>query len=347
MGNITTSIVGFGLSGRYFFAPFIEQNSSYTLHSFVTSQKDTIYSEYPDAIVYKSIDEVINNDNIRLVVVASPNYTHFDYAKKALLAGKHVIVEKPFTVTATEAKQLIKLADERNLVLAPFQNRRWDGDFITVKKILEAKELGEVLYFESHFDRYRPQHDRVEWKNEQLPGNGILYDLGPHLIDQALYLFGMPKEIFADIGIHRQNGKVDDFFDIHLYYNELKVVLKAGVMVREQGSRFIVHGRSGSFIKHGLDPQEMNLRSGMKPSNDLLGADSEDNFGLLHTEKDGNIERKKIETAKGDYKIYFRNVANAINGTEQLTVSANDGLNVIRVIEKAYESNRLKTVLKI
>ncbi|MDA3880514.1 MAG: Gfo/Idh/MocA family oxidoreductase, partial [Prolixibacteraceae bacterium] len=280
-------------------------------------------------------------------VVASPNYTHFDYAKKALLAGKHVIVEKPFTVTATEAKQLLKLAGERNLVLAPFQNRRWDGDFLTVKKIIEAKELGEVVYFESHFDRYRPQHDRVAWKNEQLPGNGILYDLGPHLIDQALCLFGMPKEIFADIGVHRQNGKVDDYFDIQLYYNELKIVLKAGVMVREQGPRFIIHGRSGSFIKHGLDPQELNLRNGMKPSNDKLGADSEENFGLIHTEKNGSVVREKVETINGDYKKYFQNVANAINDTEQLIVSANDGLNIIRVIEKAYESMRLKTVVRI
>jgi scyllo-inositol 2-dehydrogenase (NADP+) len=347
MGNITTSIIGFGLSGRYFFAPFIEHNPSYSLHSFVTSQKETVKSEYPGTIVYQSVDEVINNDDIKLVVVASPNYTHYDYARKALLSGKHVIVEKPFTVTVNEAEQLFKLAGERNLVLAPFQNRRWDGDFLTVKKIIEAGELGEIVYFESHFDRYRPQHDRVAWKNEQLPGNGILYDLGPHLIDQALCLFGMPKEIFADIGVQRQNGKVDDYFDIQLYYNELKIVLKASVMVREQGPRFIVHGRSGSFIKHGLDPQEMNLRSGMKPSDDKLGADSEENYGLIHTERNGSVVREKVETINGDYGKYFQNVANAINNTEQLTVSANDGLNIIRVIEKAYESNGLKTVVKI
>ncbi len=347
MGNITTSIIGFGLSGRYFFAPFIEHDSSYHLHSFVTSQKETVNSEYPGVVVYDSVDKVVNNDDIQLVIVASPNYTHYDYAKKALLAGKHVVVEKPFTVTASEAEQLIKLANERDLVLAPFQNRRWDGDFLTIKRIIEEKELGEIVYFESHFDRYRPQHDRVAWKNEQLPGNGILYDLGPHLIDQSLCLFGMPKEIFADIGIHRQNGKVDDFFDIHLYYNDLKVVLKAGVMVREQGPRFIVHGRKGSFIKHGLDPQEMNLRGGMKPSNHKLGADNEENYGLIHTEKNGSTVREKVETINGNYKTYFQNVAEAINGVEQLAVSANDGLNIIRIIEKAYESKRLKAVVKI
>ncbi|HKK82547.1 MAG TPA: Gfo/Idh/MocA family oxidoreductase, partial [Prolixibacteraceae bacterium] len=306
MGNINTSIVGFGLSGRYFFAPFIEYNSSFTLHSFVTSQEKEVYNEYSQAVVYGSVDEALNNDDIHLIVVASPNYTHFDYARKALLSGKHVVMEKPFTVTTEEAEQLIKLANDRNLVLAPFQNRRWDGDFLTIEDMNNAKALGEIVYFESHFDRYRPQYDRVEWKNEQLPGNGILYDLGPHLIDQALCLFGMPKEIFADIGILRTNGKVDDFFDIQLYYNELKVVLKAGVMVREQGPRFIVHGRTGSFIKYGLDPQEMNLRQGMKPENDKLGADHESYYGLIHTEKDGNIVREKVETVRGDYKKYFQ-----------------------------------------
>lgn len=347
MEKVNTSIVGFGLSGRYFFAPFIEQNSSYILHSFVTSQKETVNSEYPKAIVYKSIDEVITNNDIQLVVVASPNFTHYDYAQKALLAGKHVIVEKPFTVTANEAGQLIQLASERNLVLAPFQNRRWDGDFLTVKSIIEEQALGEIVYFESHFDRYNPQPDRTDWKNEQLPGNDILYDLGPHLIDQALCLFGMPEGIFADIGIHRNNGKVDDFFDIHLFYSELKVVLKAGVMVREQGPRFIVHGRNGSFIKHGLDPQEMNLRNGMKPSNEMLGADKKEHYGLLHTEKDGKVIRERIETIKGDYNKYFQNVANAIDGNEQLVVAPKDGLNTIHIIEKAYESNRLKAVVKI
>ena len=346
MEKINTSIVGFGLSGRYFFAPFIEYDSSYNLHSFVTSQKEMVNGEYPEAIVYKSIDEVITNSDIRLLVVASPNFTHFDYTQKALLAGKHVVVEKPFTVTANEARQLIKLAGERNLVLAPFQNRRWDGDFLTVKRIIEEQELGEIVYFESHFDRYNPQYTRTDWKNKPLPGNGILYDLGPHLIDQALCLFGMPEEIFADIGTHRKNAEVDDFFDIQLYYNELKVVLKAGVMVREQGPRFIVHGRKGSFIKHGLDPQEMNLRNGMKPSNEKLGAGKKQNYGLLHTEKDGKVVRERIETINGNYRKYFQNMADAVKGAEHMAVKPKDGLNVIHIIEKAYESSRLKRVVK-
>ena len=346
MEKINTSIVGFGLSGRYFFAPFIEYDSSYYLHSFVTSQRAAVKDEYPKALVYKSIDEVIKNDDIHLIVIASPNFTHYDYAQKALLAGKHVVLEKPFTVKVSDAEQLIKLAGERNLVLAPFQNRRWDGDFHTVKRIIEEQELGEVVYFELHFDRYNPSNDRTEWKNKALPGNGILYDLGPHLIDQALCLFGMPEEIFADIGNHRKKAKVDDYFDLQLYYNQLKVVLKAGVMVREQGPRFIVHGRNGSFIKHGLDPQEMNLRNGMKPSNGMLGADKKENYGLLHTEKEGKVVREKIETINGDYNKYFQNVALAIQGAEQLYVSPNDALNTIHIIEKAFESNRLKKVVK-
>lgn len=346
MEKIITSVVGFGLSGRYFFSPFIDYNPLYKLHSIVTSQNETVNQEYPDALVFNSIDEVVSNRDIRLVVLASPNFTHFDYTGKALLAGKHVIVEKPFTVAVKEAEQLINLASKRKLILAPFQNRRWDGDFLTVKKIIEEQELGEILYFESHLDRYRPGPDRVKWKNDQRPGNGILYDLGPHLIDQALYLFGMPKEIFAHIGINRINAKTDDFFDLQLYYKELKVVLKASMMVREQGPRFVVHGRKGSFVKHGVDPQEMNLRSGMKPSDKLLGTDKKENYGLLHTEKNEKTVREKIETINGDYNQYFQNVASALRRNQQLAVTPIDGLNIIHIIEKAYESNRLKTVVK-
>lgn len=347
MDKIKTSIVGFGLSGRYFFAPFIKHNSSYLLHSFVTSQIDVVLSEYPNTEVYPSFEDVLNNNEINLVIVSSPNYTHFEYASKALSAGKHVIVEKPFTVSVKEGKFLTELANRKGLMLVPFQNRRWDGDYLTIKKMLKEGELGEIVYFESHFDRYRPQYDRVEWKNEQLPGNGVLYDLGSHLIDQALDLFGMPDKVFADIGIHRLKGKVDDFFDLHLYYSSLKVVLKAGVMVREQGPRFIVHGRNGSFIKYGLDPQETNLRNGMQPSNNDLGVDDVENYGLLHTEKDSEIVRQNIETVAGNYKAYFKNVAAAIRDTEPLIVTSTDGVNIIRIIEKAYESNRQGQIVAI
>ncbi|MDA3927848.1 MAG: oxidoreductase [Prolixibacteraceae bacterium] len=342
---LNVGIVGFGLSGRFFFSPFIELSPKYRLCSIVTSQTKLVKNEYPKASVRSCIDELLDDNSIDLIIVASPNSTHFDYSQKALLAGKHVIVEKPFTITTAEATILIELAKRKSLILAPFQNRRWDGDFLTVSRIIEDGILGEILEFESHFDRYRPSHDRVEWKNLDLAGNGILFDLGPHLIDQALVLFGEPEHIYAEIQSQRINGMVDDNFEVHLIYKGTKVILKAGVFVRELGPRFIVHGRKGSFVKYGLDPQENNLRNGMKPDNELVGADDSENYGILHCEINGKVERDKIQTLDGNYKAYFENVYQAIVGNEELIVQAKHAKLIIEVIEKAYQSNEQKQAL--
>lgn len=344
--NIHVGIVGFGLSGRYFFAPFIEYVEGFKLEVVVSSQKEIINTEYPDVEVFSSIDEILADNAIQLVIVASPNYTHFDYAKKILKSGKHVIIEKPFTNSTKEADELIKLAKHKNLMLIPFQNRRWDAEFLTVRNVIEAGILGDVLEFESHFDRYRPQDQRTVWKNENLAGNGVLYDLGPHLIDQALCLFGEPQSVYADLKILRVGGKVVDTFEIHLHYGELKVILKAGVFIKELGPRLIVHGRKGSFVKYGLDQQEMNLRKGLKPKGNVLGTDPEQNYGILHYEENGCDVREKIETIPGNYALYFENVRDAIRGETELNVTAEQGKAIIKVIELAYKSQKQKTVVE-
>ena len=347
MGKINVGIIGFGLSGRYFFSPYIETYEGFHLNAIVTSQSDLVTNEYPNAKVYSTVKLMLNDTDIDLIIVASPNYTHFEYTKMALEAGKHVIVEKPFTVTTTQASKLIAQAKQKNLVLAPFQNRRWDGDFLTVKKIIDSGDLGEIVEFESHFDRYRPLYDRVQWKNELREGNGVLYDLGPHLIDQALALFGKPHSLFADIKTHRIHGEVDDYFDIHLYYGKMKAILKAGVMVREQGPRFVVHGHKGSFVKYGLDPQENNLRNGMLPQNPEIGEDTVENYGLIHAEIHNNIRRERVVTTPGNYMCYFENVYNAINDNEPLQIDAHNALNLIDIIEKAYTSSTLQKVIQV
>jgi scyllo-inositol 2-dehydrogenase (NADP+) len=347
MRQIKAGVIGFGLSGRYFFSPFIDEHSGFVLNSVVSSQKELVNKEYPGAMVLDSVDDIFMEDDLDLIVVASPNHTHFEYARKALEHGKHVVLEKPFTVTLNQADELISLARTKSLVLAPFQNRRWDGDFMTVKKIIGSGTLGDIVEFESHFDRYRPLYDRVQWKNDDLPGNGVLYDLGPHLIDQALALFGRPDSLFAEIKTHRLNGKIDDYFDLHIYYGNMKAILKAGVVVREPGPRFIVHGRKGSFIKYGLDPQENNLRNACKPGKCNLGDDDVDNYGLIHTEIGGKIIKEKVKTEPGSYMQFFENLYGAIAFGEQLEIKPSDGRNIIEIIEMAYLSNKSKRIIKI
>lgn len=338
MKIVNTGIIGFGLSGRYFFAPYFKHHEGFRLHGFVSSQKELIQKEYPEVKVYDQLEAMIADKTIDLIVVASPNYTHFDYAMEALRAGKHVIVEKPFTSTSEETRILIETAQRMQVVLVPFQNRRWDGDFMTVKKIVDEGLLGKILEFESHFDRYRPMYDRVEWKNKDLPGNGVLFDLGPHLIDQALNLFGKPDRVYADLRIQRKGGKVLDYFELHLNFGETKAILKAGVFVKEPGPRFMLHGRKGSYVKYGLDPQEGRLREGKQPIQPL-GADEPELNGVLHTEENGNAVRKQLATVTGDYMQYFDNVYGAIIGAQQLLVKPDDALEIIKVIETAYRSS--------
>jgi scyllo-inositol 2-dehydrogenase (NADP+) len=342
MEKITVGIIGFGLSGRYFFAPFIEAHPGFRLKALVTSQVELAYKSYPEVEVFSSRTELLDDESIDLIVVATPNFTHFDVAKEALLAGKHVIVEKPFTVTVGEADELISLAQKQNRLLVPFQNRRWDGDFLTIKKLIEENTLGDILIYESCFDRFRPGKERVDWKNEANPGVGNLYDLGPHLIDQALYLFGKPDWVWGDIRKQRPLGINVDYFEIQLHYPETKVILKAGVLAREVGPRFVVHGRKGSFVKYGLDVQEQNLKDGILPGNPILGMDKEELFGLLHTETDGEVSRKYLPTEDGKYTAYFDNVYKSLLGEEKLIVCAEDGRMIIEIIEKALLSSKEK-----
>lgn len=335
MKPINVGLIGFGLSGRYFQAPFLHCHPGYEVLAVKSSRKGEVNKLFPNARVVQNEDEIISDPGIDLIILATPNTTHFPLAKKALQHNKHVIVEKPFVNNVKEGEELISLAKEKNKILTVFHNRRWDGDFLTLKKIVESGKLGNIVEFESHFDRFRPELNTANWRTADAPGGGMFYDLGPHLLDQALVLFGLPDALFADIRIARDKGEVDDTFELILFYKKQRVTLKSGIFVKESGPRFIIHGTKGSFVKYGMDPQEAELRKGILPNADDWGADEEKHYGLLNTDT-----RKKIVTEKGNYMGFFNNVYEAITGNAPIEIEPAFALENIRIIEKAFESNK-------
>jgi scyllo-inositol 2-dehydrogenase (NADP+) len=284
---------------------------------------------------------------VELVVVNTPNYTHFDYAKKALLAGKHVIVEKPFTIKTEEAKELIGLAEQNDKMISVFQSRRYDSDFKTVKKVVDEKLLGNIVEAEIHYDRFNELLSPKVHKETPGPGTGVLYDLGSHLVDQALQLFGMPNAVFADLSIIRPISKVEDYMEVLLYYPNLRVRLKASYLVREALPSYILHGSKGSFIKSRADVQEARLQASVSPDVVDWGLEPKSEEGILHTEKDGKIVRGHVPTLRGNYLEYYNGIYEAIRNKKQPPVTAEDGLNVIRIIEAAYKSNTEKRIVKL
>jgi predicted dehydrogenase len=346
MQQIKTALLSFGMSGKVFHAPFLKLHPGFELLGSWERSKKAIQEDYPCVTSYPSLESVLESD-AELIVVNTPVGTHFDYAKQVLLAGKHALVEKAFTTTVAEAKELTDLAKAKGLKLAVFQNRRWDSDFKTVQKILADNTLGEIVEAEFHFDRYNPILSPKVHKETANPGAGILKDLGPHLIDQALCLFGMPKGVFADIRITREHSIIDDYIDILLYYPNKRVRLKAGFFVRETNPSFVIHGKKGSFLKARGDVQEDELKLGKKPNLTTWGTEPKDKEGLLHTEINGAIIREKVPTLQGNYYDYFDGLYRSIVENQPEPVTAQEGANVMQIIEAAIESNTEKKVIII
>lgn len=340
---IKVGLAGFGISARVFHAPFFATLPSYNMVSVLERHAQTAAETYPGTRVVKSMDELLDDPEIELVVITTPNETHFDYAARALRKGKHVVVEKPFTVSSGDGKELMAIAADSGRILSVYQNRRYVSDFLTIRQLLDAKLLGPVHEFEAHYDRYRPGPRPGAWREEPKPGSGILFDLGPHIIDQALSLFGLPESLYADIRKERPHVQVDDYFDIQLYYPGLKVILKGGMLVREPGPRYMIHGFDGSYIKSGEDPQEALLRAGELPLGANWGAEPPENDGLLHTEKG----RERYPTLPGNYGLYYDNLYQTIREGAPLREQPAHGFNTIRIIETAIESNRLKQVVEV
>ncbi|MES2519974.1 MAG: Gfo/Idh/MocA family oxidoreductase [Bacteroidota bacterium] len=330
---LNVALIGFGLSGRYLQAPFFEANPNFNLKTIVSNSQNP--KEYfPNVNVARSLDEVLADSDIDLVSICSPNSTHFEYAKKSLLAGKNVLVEKPFTATIEEAEELIALSKELGKTLTIFQNRRFDSDFMTVKKVVEGGFLGEILNFEIHFNRFKPVLNAKKWKEVVSPANGILYDLGSHIIDQTIVLFGVPKSVWGQTFTQREGSEIGDAFDIRLDYGKLKVTLKSSLLVREDSPRYIIHGTKGSFTKYGIDVQEDHLKAGMQPLDAGFGIEPILQMGIINTEMNGLVFRGTVETEKGDWSLLFQNIYDVIVDGKELFIKPEEVLEQIKIIEQ-------------
>jgi len=343
---ITTALLSYGMSGEIFHAPFLTIHSGFHLKKVVERTKQKVNQRYPQIISVKDKSEVLNDPSIELVIVNTPNETHYSLVKEVLNAGKHVIVEKPFTVTSVQAEELIALAKAKSKILTVFQSRRFDGDFKTLQQVVKDGLVGKIVEAEIHYDRFRNYIETNTWKEEAKPGTGILYNLGSHMLDQVLVLFGKPNEVDARIGIQRPSGVVDDFYDIRLSYNDMLVIVKSSYLVREQGPRYTIHGVQGSFVKFGIDPQEQDLKDGKLPNVKGWGKEDEQWWGKINSTINGVDVEKKIETLSGDYTKFYDNVFDAIRNNKPLSVKPEEAKEVIRLIEVCYESNKLKKAIK-
>jgi len=345
MKKINVGIASFGMSGKVFHAPLLAANNGYNLVGIVERNRDHSKEKYPNAHIFRSFDELLAFPNIELVIVNTPNEFHYSMGKQALEAGKHVVMEKPFTNTSAEAEELIQIAKQQNRILSVFQNRRWDSDFLTVKKLVHDQLLGRLVNYEAYYDRYRKEVKSGTWKEEEKEGSGILYNLGSHLIDQALILFQNPTSISATLSKQRANSLVYDAYDVILFYPNKHVRLRSSYLVRELGPRYILHGTNGSFVKHGLDVQEEDLIQGKSINSLDWGHELQKNWGILNTSLNDLHFRGTITSIAGNYSLFYDKLYKAICFGEEVPVKAEEAMNVIRVIEKAYQSHDEKRVV--
>ncbi|OJA57373.1 oxidoreductase [Burkholderia ubonensis] len=341
-------LMGFGFAGATFHAPVIAASGRTQVAAIATGQPDRARTAYPDARLVADLDALLALDDIECVVIATPNDTHFPLARQVLDAGRHVVVDKPVTLTSDEALALARLANARSRVFAPFHNRRWDGDFLTVRRIVESGELGRITYVTSHFDRFRPQV-RVRWREEAARGGGLLLDLGPHLIDQALALFGLPDTVSATVKTRRDNGSAPDFVHVQLGYPDKDVALHASALSAIEPARFTLHGTRGSYQKFGLDTQEDQLKAGLTPDDVEFGGGNPP--GVLRV-LDGDVETERpVPTLDGQYAEFYRALAASIREGAPFPVSPQDAVDVMTIIELAaqseHEGRRLPFVRKI
>jgi len=338
---LNVAMVGFGFAGKTFHAPVIRVVEGLRLTTIVQRHGGGAPDPGYEGVEFvRSVDELLTR-GVDLVVIATPNQSHHPIAKQCLLAGRHVVIDKPFTTAVAEAEELVQLGEAKRLVLSAYQNRRYVGDFVTLRKLLSEGVLGRVTTFESHFDRFRPELRPGAWREQPLPGSGLWFDLGAHLLDQALVLFGSPQAIAADIRTERAGAAADDAFDVTLHYPHMRALLRASMLAASPGPTFAVHGTKGSFIKYGLDPQEAALKSGHTPDESGWDAEPSEMYGRLTTPEG----TRTIPTVPSSFTHYYDNVRDAILGKAQLAVTPEQALNVMRGLELGVASSQTRCAL--
>ena len=345
---VRVGLIGFGLAGQAFHAPVIRGVAGMELACILERHGSNAKKRYPQVRVARTLDEMLSDKAIGLCVVATPNDSHFSYTKACLEAGRDVVVDKPFTPTLAEAEQLVQLAHERGRLLTVYQDRRWDGTFLTVRRLLSSGALGTVVEYEVRFDRFRLDAKPNAWREEaNFPAAGVLWDLGPHLIDGALVLFGEPQTIYAAALCQRETSKVDDAFDVIMQYPRVRATLRARIIAYAPGPHLLIHGTGGSFLKSGMDPQEEILRGPNCPD----GLDWGENWGLEPEERWGTLSRvneapRKVKTERGDYRGFYANVRDAVEKKVPLDVTPQQALRTMRALVLAHKSSREGRVVR-
>lgn len=342
--KIRVGLIGYGYASKTFHAPLIAGTPGMELAAISSSDAAKVHADWPTVPVVSEPKQLFNDPNIDLIVVPTPNDTHFPLAKAALEAGKHVVVDKPFTVTLSQARELDALAKSCNLVLSVFHNRRWDSDFLTLKALVAEGTLGEVSYFESHFDRFRPQV-RNRWREQAGPGSGIWYDLAPHLLDQAINLFGLPVSLSVDLAQLRPGAQATDYFHAVLSYPQRRVVLHGTMLAAAESARYIVHGTRGSYMKFGLDPQEDRLKAGERLPQSDWGYDMRD--GTLTLAQGEEMVEKTLLTVPGNYPAYYAAIRDALTGNGENPVPASQAITIMELIELGIESAKHRATLSL
>jgi predicted dehydrogenase len=346
---VRVGLLGFGYASQTFHAPLIQATPGLALTSVSSRDAAKVRHALGNGVaVYPSAEALIAQAEVEIVVIPTPNDTHHPLARAALQAGRHVVVDKPFALDAVQAAELAALAAARGRVLSVFHNRRWDSTHLTVRRLLAAGTLGTLRHAMLHFDRFRPQV-RDRWREADVPGGGLWMDLGPHLLDEALQLFGAPVALLADIAALRLGARTDDFFHATLRYGDgLRVTLHASMLSAAPGPRIVLHGTRGSYVKQGLDRQEDDLKAGRRPRPDAPEAWGEDpQAGQLTFDEAGALVTRPLPTLRGDYPAYYRLLRDAVLGRSPNPVPPQEALRVMQLLDLGRESARQRRELPV
>jgi scyllo-inositol 2-dehydrogenase (NADP+) len=337
---IDVGVIGFGLAGRAFHAQVITRVPGLRLAAILQRSGNEAAEKYSDVRVIRTLDELLAMKEIRLIVIATPNDSHYSLARRCLAAGRDVLVDKPFTTTLEEAKELVDFAKKQGRLLTVYQNRRFDGDFQAVVRLAKSGELGRLVRFEANYDRYRPQLKAGAWRERPGPGAGIFFDIAPHVFDYALMLFGMPEAITADIRIVREGAVVDDTFDVVFHYRDgLRADLRSSILAVVPRPHLVLHGTRGAFVKQTVDPQELNLRYGNVRADEPWGAEPEEDWGVLTISENGQLTKRQIASVKCDFRDFYANLRDAMLAKASLVVSPESAVEMMRLLELARQSS--------